>query len=140
MSVASAGGYFRLGDASNTLTDLSADLLSVVPSGDQETYEKTSFNPGQTLPTTVTGYGAVARSYTLTGWWKQTLDDFFEAISNMQNRNFEYGPEGSTSGKRKYSGTVNVGVWNGPGEQSADGGFLPFTIELSIVTRTVGTF
>lgn len=140
MPVVSAGAYFRIGDAANTLTDISTKLASVTPSGDTETFDASVFNPGASLPTRTTGYGATSRTYTLVGWWDQTIDDLFEAISGMQNRNFEYGPEGTTTGKRKYSGTVNVGVWNGPGEQSAEGGFLPFEIEVSVVTRVSGVF
>lgn len=140
MAVVSAGATFQLGDASNVLTEIANKLLTITPSGDTETFEASVFNPGGVLPVKTTGYGATARTYTLVGWWDQTIDDFFEAISGLQNRNFVYGPEGSTSGKRKYSGTVNVGVWNGNTEQDASGGFLPFSIEVSIVTRTVGVF
>ena len=140
MPVTSAGAYFRLGDASNVLTDISTWLLSITGEGETEEFSASYFNPGASLPTKQKGYGATERTYTLVGWWEQTRDDFFEAISGLQNRNFEYGPQGSTTGYRKYSGTVNVGVWNGPGEQNAEGGFLPFEIELSVVTRTVGTF
>lgn len=140
MPVVSAGAYFRIGDASNVLTDISTYLSRVTPNGDTNTFTASVFNPGASLPTQTKGYGATERTYTLTGWWDQTLDTLMEAISGLQNRNFEYGPEGSTTGKRKYSGTVNVGVWNGPGEQDAEGGFIPFEIEVAIVTRTVGTF
>ena len=140
MPTVSAGAYFRLGDASNVLTDISSNLLSITAAGETADFTAAYFNPGASLPLQTKGYGATTRTYTLVGWWDQTVDSFFEAISGLQNRNFEYGPEGSTTGKRKWSGTVNVGVWNGPGEQNAESGFLPFEIELSVVTRTVGTF
>lgn len=140
MPVVSAGASFQLGDASNVLTEIADSLQSITPAGDTEEFEAATFNPGATLPNKTKGYGATERTYTLVGWWDQTIDDFFEAISGMTGRNFVYGPEGTAAGKRKYSGTVNVGVWNGNTEQTADGGFLPFSIEVSIVTRTVGVF
>lgn len=138
--VASAGASFKLGDASNVLTELADQLSIVAPESETAEYTGSVFNPGGTVATKYKGYGATERTYTLTGLWNQTLDTFFESISGMQNRNFEYGPEGTATGKRKVSGTVNVSVWNGNGEQSAEGGFLPFEIELAIVTRTVGVF
>lgn len=137
--VASAGASFKLGDASNVLTELADQLSVIAPESETETYEASVFNPGGTVATKYKGYGATERTYILTGVWNQTLDDFFEAISAMQGRNFEYCPQGVVAGKRKWTGTVNVGVWNGNGEQSAEGNFLPFEIELSVVTRTKTT-
>lgn len=138
--VSSAGASFKLGDASNVLTELADQLTAINPEGDTETYTGSVFNPSGTVATKYKGFGATERTYTLSGLWNQTIDTFFEAISGMQNRTYEYGPEGTATGKRKVSGTVNVGVWLGNGEQSAEGNFLPFEIQLSVVTRTVGTF
>lgn len=138
--VASAGASFQLGDASNVLTELADQLSVITPESDTEEYNASVFSPGSTLPVKYKGYGATERTYTLRGVWNQTLDTFFESISGLTGRSFQYGPEGTASGKRKVTGTVNVSVWNGNGEQSAEGGFLPFEIELSVVTRTVSTF
>jgi hypothetical protein len=139
MPTIGAGASFKIGDATNALVEIADKLETISSASDTEEFNASTFTPSGTLATKVKGYGATERTYTLTGWWDLTIDTLFEAISGMTGRNFEYGPEGTATGKRKYSGTVNVGVWNGPGDQSPNG-FIPFSIEVSVVTRTVGVF
>jgi hypothetical protein len=75
----------------------------------------------------------------VSGRWDAAAETFFNSISGLQNRNYEYGPEGTATGKTKISGTLNVGIWNGPGDQNVNG-VIGFTLELRVNSRTVGTF
>lgn len=139
MPVIGAGASFQIGDATNALVEIADKLETITSGSDTEEYNASTFNPSSTIANKYKGYGATERTYTLSGWWDLTIDTLFEAISGLQGRNYVYGPEGTATGKRKYSGTVNVGIWNGPGDQSPNG-FIPFSIEVSVVTRVVGVF
>lgn len=138
MPVLGAAASLKIGDASNVLTEVATYLESISNSSDAERLEASTFNPGSTVVTKTIAFGATERTMTLTGWWDATIDTFFESISGLQNRNYEYYPEGNSSGKRKLTGTMNIGIWNGPSDQNVNG-FIPFTIDVALNTRVVTT-
>jgi hypothetical protein len=138
MPVLGAAASLLIGDAANVLTQVAHTLESISNSNDTEKLTASSFNPGSTVVTKTVAYGATERAMTLNGWYDATIDAFWESISGLQGRNFEYYPEGNISGKRKTVGTMNIGIWNGPGDQNVNG-FIPYTIEVAVITRVVST-
>lgn len=138
MPVLGAAASLLIGNASNVLTEVATTLESISNANDTERLEASTFNPGSTVVTKTIAFGATERTMTLNGWWDGTIDAFWESISGVQNRNYEYYPEGNLTGKRKIAGTLNVGVWNGPSDHNVNG-FIPYSIEVAIVTRTVTT-
>jgi hypothetical protein len=139
MAVPGAGASLKIGDATNVLTEVATWLESISNSGDADELDGTVFVPGATVATKITLFGAVNRSMSVSGRWDAAAETFFNSISGLQNRNYEYGPEGTATGKTKISGTLNVGIWNGPGDQNVNG-VIGFTLELRVNSRTVGTF
>jgi hypothetical protein len=139
MAVPGAGLSLKIGSATNVLTETATWLESVTNSGSADELDGTVFTPGATVATKIIIFGAVTRTMTLNGRWDAPSETFFNSISGMQNRNYEYGPEGTAVGKVKISGTLNVGVWNGPGDQNVNG-IIPFTLELRVNSRVVTTF
>jgi hypothetical protein len=139
MAVPGAGASLKIGDATNVLTEVATWLESISNSGDADELDGTVFVPGATVATKITLFGAVNRSMSVSGRWDAAAETFFNSISGLQNRNYEYGPEGTAVGKTKISGTLNVGIWNGPGDQNVNG-VIGFTLELRVNSRTVGTF
>ena len=139
MAVPGAGASLKIGDATNVLTEVATWLESISNSGDADELDGTVFVPGATVATKITLFGAVNRSMSISGRWDAAAETFFNSISGLQNRSYEYGPEGTATGKTKISGTLNVGIWNGPGDQNVNG-VIGFTLELRVNSRTVGTF
>lgn len=139
MAVPGAGASLRIGNASNVLTEVATWLESIANSGSADELDGTVFVPGAIVATKIILYGAVTRGMTLNGRWDASAETFFNSISGLTNRNYEYGPEGTATGKTKISGTMNIGVWNGPGEQNVNG-VIPFTLDVRVNTRTVATF
>jgi hypothetical protein len=70
--------------------------------------------------------------------WVPAAETFFAAIDGLQNLDYEYGPEGTASGKTKISGTLNAGGWSGP--QQTVNGLITFTMTFKVNSRTVSTF
>jgi hypothetical protein len=133
-----AGASFKLGDASNVLTEIATYCNDISSDASTDELDATTFTPGATAPTKSIVFGATERTFTLSGRWVAAAETFFTAIDGLQNRSYEYGPEGTATGKTKISGTVNVGAWSGP--QQAVDGVIGFIITLKVNSRTVGTF
>jgi hypothetical protein len=133
-----AGASFKIGDASNVLTEIATYLESIGADASADELDTTTFTPGATQPIKTTIFGATDRSFTLSGRWVPAVETLFSAISQMQDRSYEYGPEGTASGKVKISGTVNVGPYSGPQQDVA--GVIGFSITLKVNTRVVATF
>jgi hypothetical protein len=133
-----AGLSFKIGDATNVLTEIATYLESLGADASSDELDATTFTPGATQPVKSIIFGATDRTYTLSGRWVPAVETLFSAISMMQDRNYEHGPEGTASGKVKISGTVNVGPYSGPQQDVA--GVISFSITLKVNSRTVGTF
>lgn len=92
---------FKIGNASNTLTDISQYLTSVQYSPEVDTAEVT------TLGATAKAYVAGLRDATISieGIFEPAVDALLSGIIGLDARSFEYGPQGSTTGNVKYSGS-----------------------------------
>ena len=139
MAVPGAGASLKIGSSTNVLTEVATWLESISNSGDADELDGTVFTPGAVVANKITIFGAVNRAMSLSGRWDPAAETFFNSISGLTGRNYEYGPEGTATGKTKISGTLNVGIWNGPGDQNVNG-VIGFTLELRVNTRVVGTF
>jgi hypothetical protein len=136
-----AGASFKLGNSTETpaggvLTEIATWLEDIASDASTDELDATTFSPGATAPIKSIIFGATERTFTLTGRWVPAAETFFNAVNGMSNRTYEYGPEGTTAGKTKISGTVNVGAWSGP--QQSVGGVIAFTITMKTNTRVVG--
>ncbi len=133
-----AGASFKIGNAVNTLTEIATYLESIGADASSDELDATTFSPGATQPLKSTIFGATDRTFTFTGRWVPAVETLFSAISMMQDRSYEYGPEGTATGKTKISGTLNVGPYSGPQQDVA--GVISFSISAKVNTRVVGTF
>jgi hypothetical protein len=132
------GASLKVDSAVNVLTEIATYLTDI--SGDVSTDELdgTTFQPGATSPTKYIVFGATERTMAITGMWVPAAETFFAAIDGLQNLDYEYGPEGTASGKTKISGTLNAGGWSGP--QQTVNGLITFTMTFKVNSRTVSTF
>jgi len=136
-----AGASFKLGNSTETpaggaLTEIATWLEDIAADASTDELDATTFSPGAVAPLKSIIFGATERGFTMTGRWVPAAETFFNAISGMQGRTYEYGPEGTAAGKTKISGTVNVGAWSGPAQSV--GGVIGFTLSLKVNSRTVG--
>lgn len=126
---------FKLDNSAGTLTDISAYITSV------------TFDPGADVAETTTlgdsskEYLAGLKDATLTieGKFDPSADVvIFAALGTATTRTFEYGPEGGTTGKIKYSGeTIGTAYSVSSGLDDAS----TFTATLQVTAGvTSGTF
>ncbi len=111
-------------------TDIAADV-------DQDSESVSLFNPGGTLATKITNYGAISKGYTLSIKWKPENETFFSALQGALSVPFEFSPRGTAVGGAQLSGAVNVGGWGGPGGTAS--GSLDASITLAVVTGPLST-
>jgi hypothetical protein len=137
-AISGAGTSFKLHNSSAVLTDISTLLDGVDGSSDADELDGTTFQPGVAAPIKNIIPGFRTRGYTLSGKWSSTAEDFFAAIEGFQNLSYEYGPEGTATGKKKISGTCNCLSYTGP--QSSVDGITTFQVELRVNTRVVATY
>ena len=93
---------FKVHDSGATLRDLSAYLNDVSFPRDAETAETTAF--GNSAKTYI--IGLTDATISISGMFDSTADGYLAGVLGFATPlNFEYGPEGSTAGKVKYSGS-----------------------------------
>jgi len=138
--VRGVGASFKLGAAGSpaTLTDVSGWLDSIQGSSATGEYDGTRFQPGVANPLKTTVPGFSDKGYQLSGKWDADVEDFFSPLEGVQDVSYEFGPDGTTTGKPKISGTCNVMSYSGP-LAPADG-LVTFTVTLKVNSRSVGTF
>jgi hypothetical protein len=128
---------FKLDNASGSLVDLSAYLDEIGFPNSAETGETTTF--GKTAKTYIIGLTDATLS--LSGKWDSTVDAHFagviaaQASGSVASVSFEYGPEGTASGRIKYSGEALVTSFD---TSSPVGDVVTFSVELQVtdsVTR-----
>lgn len=128
---------FKLDNASGSLVDLSAYLDEIGFPVSAETGETTTF--GKTAKTYIIGLTDATLS--LSGKWDSTVDAHFAGVIAAQSAgtvstvSFEYGPEGTASGRIKYSGEALVTSFD---TSSPVGDVVTFSVELQVsdsVTR-----
>ena len=132
MAVRGIGASFQIGKASSPsdLQDVSSYLNKIDKSSDVDRLDATTFQPNVAAPLKVEIAGFRTRGFTLSGVWTKAADDFFASIEGAEGLDYQYGPEGTTSGKQKLTGTVNC--LNYSGAQSEVSGITSFTVDLSI--------
>ncbi len=140
MAVKGIGASFKLDDGASptTLTDVSTYLDNVQGSSSAEVLDGTCFQPDVQVPLKVELSGFSTKGFSLSGKWTAAAETFFAAIEGLQGLYYQYGPEGTTTGKKKIYGFCNCVSYTGP--QSAVSGVTTFQVELKVTSRSVTTF
>src|ERR1700736_6189935 len=96
-------GHFGLGTAGTpgTPVDISSYITDVSMPRDVKMLETTCL--GKTYQTWIAGF--IGGTITLTGIFDPLLDIQMSALLSVNNVSFEYGPQGTTAGLVKYTGT-----------------------------------
>jgi hypothetical protein len=126
---------FKLGTFATptVVVDLSAFLTEVRKSGSADTPETTAF--GATNKTYVVGVPDAA--LTVTGYFDAVPDAQLGALVGTEVApNFEYGPEGSTAGRVKYTGTMFVASYDLTNSITGVVGFTANMVPASAVARS----
>jgi hypothetical protein len=132
------GASFKLDNSVGTLTDISVYLDGIDGSSDADELDATTFQPNVAAPVKDIISGPRTRAYSLSGKWIAAAETFFSAIEGLSNLDYEYGPDGTTTGKVKISGLCNCLSYSGP--QSSVDGITTFTAEVRATTRVVGVY
>jgi hypothetical protein len=100
---------FKLDNAGGTLTDISVYCDSVQLPEATEVFDTTTFQA--TAKTFMLGF--TEASLSVGGKWDPTLDAHLNGIKGQAATvSFEYGPEGSTTGKVRYTGEAVMLSYN----------------------------
>ena len=91
---------FKLDNSAGTLTDLSIYVTSSGLPREVDTHEVTAY--GKSAKVYIAGLSDA--TIPLEGKWDATLDAHMNGIVGGVSRSWEWGPEGSATGKVKYSG------------------------------------
>lgn len=140
MAVKGIGASFKIGDAASpaTLTDVSSWLNKIDGTSSPQRLDATPFQPDVASPLKVELRGFDSKGFTLGGLWNATSEAFFSALEGAEGLSYQYGPEGTTAGKKKITGLCNCISYSGP--QSDVQGITTFTVELNVTSRSVGAF
>lgn len=138
--IPAGGASFKLRHpVTGVMTEVAHWCTDIDTGADQDSETNTFFNPGAALPTKVTNFGAITRSYTLTGKWTPAAETFFNALQGSLNVPYEYIPRGVLVsgavpvGTVIKSGAANIGAWPDPGGNAA--GTFDFSIEVAPVVQ-----
>ena len=127
--------HFGMSDGTlPAIVDISMYLDSVEPSSDADELDGTNFKA--TSKRIIPGF--TTRSMSLGGKWSSNAHVFFRKVEGKKNLSYEYGPEGSTDGLVRISGTCSCKSYSGPIAGVDD--VTTFTAELAIDTMVDGTF
>lgn len=137
MAISGVGTSFKL-DNPTVLTEIATYLDSVQGSSDTDELDGTTFQPGVAAPAKNIIPGFSTKGYSLSGKWTAAAETLFSAIEGLQDLDYEYGPDGTATGKTKVAGKCSCFSYSGP--QSSVDGITTFTVELRVSTRTVGVF
>ena len=141
MAVRGIGASFKLDSVNTspaTLTDISTYLDNIQGNSNPDRLDGTTFQPGVAAPLKVELRGFDVKGFTLTGKWTAAAETFFSSIEGVEGLSYEYGPEGTSTGKAKIFGECNCISYSGP--QSSVSGVTTFTVELSVTERTSSTY
>lgn len=126
---------FKLDNSSASLTDISAYLDDVSLPRSIETAETTTFGVSGGSKTYVTGLNDATIS--LSGKYDSTVDALLAGVLGQDTLlNWNYGPEGSTAGRIKFTGTAILTKYD---VKSPVGGVVTFSADLQVsgsITRT----
>lgn len=138
MPIHGKNSSFKLDNLANTLTDISTKLTNVDFPSEAELLETTTFQA--TAKTYIVGFKD--NKLSIQGRWDATIDSHLNAILGQgeptgqtanEGFDFEYGPEGTTTGKTKYTGKAYLVKFQRTGAVNAVSGF---TAELQITGDT----
>lgn len=134
------GASFKIenGASPSVMTDVSTYLDKIDGTSDPDRLDATTFQPNVASPLKSEIAGFRTRGFSLTGKWTAAAETFFAALEGAEGVNYEYGPEGTTTGKQKIYGTCNVLSYTGP--QSSVDGVTTFAVEISVTSRAVTTY
>lgn len=140
MAVKGIGASLKIGDTASpaSLNDVSTYLDNIQGNSNPDRLDGTTFQPNVANPLKTEIRGFDVKGFTLAGKWTHAAETFFSGIEGAEGLEYEYGPEGTTTGKSKISGTCNVLSYSGP--QSSVAGITTFTCELSVTSRTSASF
>lgn len=128
---------FKVDDSGGTLRDISAYCDNVDFPRDQSSGESTGFQPTGGSRTYEVGLNGATIS--VAGKWHATPDGYLAGLLNPTagaTSSFEYGPDGSSSGKIKYTGECFLTQYQ---ESSPFDGVTTFSAQFQVngvVTRT----
>lgn len=123
---------FKIDNSGGVLTDISAYLTSVDYPDNVESSETTTF--GKSRKTRIAGLGD--GSISLSGNWDAALDAILAGIKGLIGT-YEYGPDGGSAGKIRYTGEVLCTSYQ---VQSPVGGVATFSASFEINTYTRGLY
>lgn len=140
MAIRGIGASFKIenGSSPSTMTDVSTYLDNIQGTSSPDRLDGTTFQPGVAAPLKVEIRGFDAKGFSLSGKWTAAAETFFTGIEGVEGLNYEYGPDGTTTGKPKIYGTCNSISYSGP--QSPVSGITTFTVELSVTSRNSSTY
>lgn len=138
MAVKGIGASFKIDSSVGVLTDVSTYLDAINASSQPDELDGTTFQPNVAAPIKAILAGLRTRGYSLTGKYTSASLVFFAAIEGLTDLHYEYGPEGTTSGKPKISGLCNCLSAAPPSAGIA--GVITFNVELRATTQVVGTY
>ena len=127
---------FSLGSAASPgdVTDISGYLNKITSTSSNPSLDGTVFQPGVSVPLKINVPSFSEKGYDLEGIWSAAAETFFSALEGAQGVDYEYGPDGTGSGKAKISGTCNVGSYSGP--ITGVNELVTFTVHLDVTART----
>jgi hypothetical protein len=132
------GAAFKLDNSAGSVTDITSYVDEVGFPQTTEVGETTTF--GKTAKTYIVGL--TDSTVSVSGKWDATLDAHIagvvaaQAAGTLTTATFEYGPEGTTAGRVKYTGEAIVTSFE---VSSPVGDVVTFSMELQVsdsVTRT----
>jgi hypothetical protein len=134
MPTLGVNAVFKLDNSGGSLVDLSQYVTSVsgLP-GDADLQDVTTFGSAgkKWLP------GIRNAEISVEGIWDATVDAHFAAIiGSTATQTFEYGPEGGTAGKVKYTGECRVASYTTSGGVGEPVGFSATLRVDGAITRT----
>lgn len=132
------GAGLKLDNASDVLTDVSGYLRAINGASDVERLDATVLQPDVAAPVKTEEAGFRTFNMSLTVKYSAASFTFFTGIEGSEGLNYEYGPNGFTSGDQKIYGLCNCLSVSIP--SAATNNILEFTVELNLTSRSVGTF
>ena len=126
---------FKVDNSGGTLTDISAYLNEISFPQSIETAETTTY--GKSAKTYIVGLSDATIS--VSGVWDATVDAHLSGVRGQEaSLSFEYGPEGSTSTRVKYTGECYLTSYE---TSSPVGDVVTFSAEFQVTDSvTRGTY
>jgi hypothetical protein len=132
------GAGLKLDNASNVLTDISSYLRGISGGSDVSRLDATVFQPDVAAPVKTEIAGFRTFNMSLTVLYTAAAFTFFTGIEGFEGLDYQFGPDGFTTGDQKISGLCNCLSVSMPSPTTDN--VQEFTVELNLTTRAVSTF